>query len=54
MEKQGVQSIGSHEQALTVQMGESLAQLPGVEVFRSKDPSQQAGVLVLPGIGDGL
>ncbi len=45
VEKQGVQSIGSHEQALTVQMGESLAQLPGVEVFRSKDPSQQAGVL---------
>lgn len=45
MEKQGVQSIGSHERALTVQMGESLAQLPGVEVFRSKDPSQQAGVL---------
>ena len=45
VEKQGVQSIGSHERALTVQMGESLAQLPGVEVFRSKDPSQQAGVL---------
>ena len=45
VEKQGVQSIGSHERALTVQMGEALAQLPGVEVFRSKDPSQQAGVL---------
>ena len=47
VEKQGVQSIGSHERALTVQMGESLAQLPGVEVFRSKDPSQQAGVCLL-------
>lgn len=45
VEKQGVQSIGSHERALTVQMGEALARLPGVEVFRSEDPSQQAGVL---------
>lgn len=54
VEKQGVQSIGSHERALTVQMGESLAQLPGVEVFQEQRPQPAGRSTLLPGIGDGL
>lgn len=41
VEKQGVQSIGSHERALTVQMGEALAQLPGWRCSGAKTPASR-------------
>lgn len=45
LERQGVERIGAQEAKLIRHIGESLRDLPGMEVFLAQDPAAQAGVL---------
>ena len=45
LKRRGIGAIASHERRLIQQMGEGLARIPHIQVYRSKDPIAQAGVL---------
>ena len=45
LERRGVADIAAHETDLIRRMGEGLADIPGVEPFRTSSPEVQAGVL---------
>ncbi len=48
----GEETIGAHERQLAARMGEGLAGIPGIQVFRADDPADQLGVLSFRAAGE--
>lgn len=51
VQERGLDRIRRQEQELIVRLGEGLARIPGLEVFRAHVPEQQGSVLSFRGIG---
>ena len=45
LRRTGVEAVAAHERRLIRELGRGLEQLPGVQVFRARNPEDQAGVL---------